>query len=112
MHFDELDIGSNNLGGRVPESMKFLTGSTVNLSENNFQGPLPLWSSNVIKLYLNDNFFSGTIPLEYGERMPKLTDLYLSRNAINGTIPLSFPLPSQTIICLDRRISRALEWFT
>ena len=41
-------------------------------------------SSNVIKLYLNDNFFSGTIPLEYGERMPKLTDLYLSRNAINN----------------------------
>ena len=87
LHFDELDIGSNNLGGRVPESMKFLTGSTVDLSENNFQGPLPLWSSNVIKPYLNDNFFSGTIPLEYGERMPKLTDLYLSRNAINGTIP-------------------------
>ncbi|RVW45255.1 putative leucine-rich repeat receptor-like protein kinase [Vitis vinifera] len=87
---DELDIGSNNLGGRVPNSMKFLPGSTVDLSENNFQGPLPLWSSNVMKLYLYDNFFSGPIPLEFGDRMPMLTDLDLSSNALNGTIPLSF----------------------
>ncbi|WKA04191.1 hypothetical protein VitviT2T_022248 [Vitis vinifera] len=90
LHLDELDIGSNNLGGRVPNSMKFLPDSTVDLSENNFQGPLPLWSSNVTKLYLNDNFFSGPIPLEYGERMSMLTDLDLSSNDLNGTIPLSF----------------------
>ncbi|XP_034706372.1 receptor-like protein EIX1 [Vitis riparia] len=90
LHLDELDIGSNNLGGRVPNSMKFLPESTVDLSENNFQGPLPLWSSNVMKLYLNDNFFSGPIPLEYGERMSMLTDLDLSSNDLNGTIPLSF----------------------
>ncbi|RVW80333.1 Leucine-rich repeat receptor protein kinase MSL1 [Vitis vinifera] len=90
LRLDELDIGSNNLGGRVPNSMKFLPGSTVDLSENNFQGPLPLWSSNVMKLYLYDNFFSGPIPLEFGERMPMLTDLDLSSNALNGTIPLSF----------------------
>ncbi|XP_059598719.1 receptor-like protein EIX1 [Vitis vinifera] len=90
LHLDELDIGSNNLGGRVPNSMKFLPESTVDLSENNFQGPLPLWSSNVTKLYLNDNFFSSHIPLEYGERMSMVTDLDLSNNDLNGTIPLSF----------------------
>ncbi|RVW24360.1 LRR receptor-like serine/threonine-protein kinase GSO2 [Vitis vinifera] len=90
LRLDELDIGSNNLGGRVPNSMKFLLGSTIDLSENNFQVPLPLWSSNVMQLYLYDNFFSGPIPLEFGERMPMLTDLDLYNNALNGTIPLSF----------------------
>ncbi|CBI40046.3 unnamed protein product, partial [Vitis vinifera] len=64
LHLDELDIGSNNLGGRVPNSMKFLPGATVDLEENNFQGPLPLWSSNVTRLNLYDNFFSGPIPQE------------------------------------------------
>ncbi|RVX06766.1 LRR receptor-like serine/threonine-protein kinase FLS2 [Vitis vinifera] len=67
LRLDELDIGSNNLGV-----------------------PLPLWSSNVMQLYLYDNFFSGPIPLEFGERMPMLTDLDLYNNALNGTIPLSF----------------------
>ncbi|KAL6325289.1 hypothetical protein AAG906_023134 [Vitis piasezkii] len=90
LHLDELDIGSNNLGGRVPNSMKFLPGATVDLEENNFQGPLPLWSSNVTRLNLYDNFFSGPIPQELGERMSMLTDLDLSWNALNGTIPLSF----------------------
>ncbi|WKA04221.1 hypothetical protein VitviT2T_022277 [Vitis vinifera] len=90
LHLDELDIGSNNLGGRVPNSMKFLPGATVDLEENNFQGPLPLWSSNVTRLNLYDNFFSGPIPQELGERMSMLTDLDLSWNALYGTIPLSF----------------------
>ncbi|RVX06846.1 putative inactive leucine-rich repeat receptor kinase XIAO [Vitis vinifera] len=42
------------------------------------------------EMYLYDNFFSGPIPLEFGDRMPMLTDLDLSSNALNGTIPLSF----------------------
>ena len=74
----------------MPNSMKFLPGATVDLEENNFQGPLPLWSSNVTRLNLYDNFFSGPIPQELGERMSMLTDLDLSWNALNGTIPLSF----------------------
>ncbi|XP_056176575.1 LRR receptor-like serine/threonine-protein kinase GSO2 [Syzygium oleosum] len=61
---------------------------SVDLSSNLYDGPLPMWSSNVTILYLNDNRFSGPIPPNIGELMPYLTDLDISRNDLNGTIPL------------------------
>ncbi|CBI24036.3 unnamed protein product, partial [Vitis vinifera] len=63
--------------------------ANVDLSSNLFDGPLPLWSSNVSTLYLRDNLFSGPIPPNIGEAMPILTDLDISWNSLNGSIPLS-----------------------
>ncbi|TXG54852.1 hypothetical protein EZV62_020108 [Acer yangbiense] len=89
LKLQELDVGYNQLSGKVPNSISFLYPSTVYLNFNYFEGRLPLWSSNVTKLYLKDNMFSGPIPTEFGEVMPFLMDLDISWNSLNGSIPMS-----------------------
>ncbi|XP_052195978.1 receptor-like protein EIX2, partial [Diospyros lotus] len=86
---DELDVAHNNLSGQVPNSLRFSYQSTVDLSSNRLEGPLPLWSSNVSALHLGGNLFSGPIPPDIGEAMSILIDLDISRNYLNGSIPLS-----------------------
>ncbi|KAL5860676.1 hypothetical protein ACOSQ4_001972 [Xanthoceras sorbifolium] len=89
LKLQELDVAYNQLSGKVPNSIGFLNPSTVDLSSNKFEGRLPLWSSNVTKLYLRDNLFSGPIPHDIGEVMPFLMDLDLSYSSLNGSIPMS-----------------------
>ncbi|XP_003633782.1 receptor-like protein EIX2 [Vitis vinifera] len=89
LQLSELDIAYNQLSGRVPNSLVFSYLANVDLSSNLFDGPLPLWSSNVSTLYLRGNLFSGPIPQNIGQVMPILTDLDISWNSLNGSIPLS-----------------------
>ncbi|KAI9177133.1 hypothetical protein LWI28_011471 [Acer negundo] len=97
LKLQELDVAYNNLSGKVPNSISFLNPSTVDLSSNCFEGRLPLWSSNVTKLYLRSNVFSGPIPGNFGVAMPFLMDLDISWNSLNdmsynnlsGSIPKS-----------------------
>ncbi|XP_048434605.1 receptor-like protein EIX2 [Pyrus x bretschneideri] len=92
---DKLDVSYNQLSGRVPNSLRFISPGTVDLSTNRFEGPLPLWSSNITMLYIRDNLFSGPIPRDISEVMPSLTDLDISQNSLNGSIPLSMGNLSQ-----------------
>ncbi|XP_048317804.2 receptor-like protein EIX2 [Ziziphus jujuba] len=89
LQLDKLDIAFNQLSGRVPNSFIFNKECTVKLTTNRFQGPLPLWSSNITELYLADNQFSGPIAPNIGEVMPLLSDLDVSYNSLSGNIPLS-----------------------
>ncbi|KAK4477318.1 hypothetical protein RD792_016535 [Penstemon davidsonii] len=89
LQLNELDLAYNQLSGKVPTSLKFSLGSNVDLSSNEFEGPLPLWSSNITTLYLRDNKFSGPIPENIGTSLPLLTDLDISINNLTGKIPLS-----------------------
>ncbi|KAH6835099.1 hypothetical protein C2S53_012614 [Perilla frutescens var. hirtella] len=89
LELNEFDVSNNQLSGEVPKMLRFSLDSNVDLSENNFEGPLPLWSSNVTTLYLRGNRFSGPIPQDIGTALPLLTDLDISRNSLNGTIPSS-----------------------
>ncbi|KAL2505356.1 disease resistance family protein/LRR family protein [Abeliophyllum distichum] len=91
LELEELDVAHNQLRGKVPNSLRFtaVPVSNVDLSSNWFEGPLPLWSSNLSTLYLADNMFSGPIPSNIGMALPSLTDIDLSRNNLVGTIPLS-----------------------
>ncbi|KAL2523203.1 disease resistance family protein/LRR family protein [Forsythia ovata] len=89
LELDELDLGYNQLRGRIPNFLKFSYMSTVYLNWNRFEGPLPPWSSNVSALYLSHNLFSGPIPQDIGDRLPLLTDIDLSQNSLNGSIPMS-----------------------
>ncbi|XP_042001431.1 receptor-like protein EIX2 isoform X1 [Salvia splendens] len=89
LQLQELDVANNQLHGQVPKKLRFNSESNIDLSENSFEGPLPLWSSNVTSLYLRNNRFSGAIPRDIGISLPSLTDLDISRNNLNGTIPSS-----------------------
>ncbi|ONH94922.1 hypothetical protein PRUPE_7G040200 [Prunus persica] len=89
LQLDILDVAYNQLSGRLPNSLRFSYSSTVDLTSNRFEGPLPLWSSNITWLYLRDNIFSGPIPHNIGQVMPNLTYLDISRNSLSGSIPLS-----------------------
>ncbi|KAL6272651.1 hypothetical protein ACE6H2_023343 [Prunus campanulata] len=95
LQLDILDVAYNQLSGRVPNSLRFSYSSTVDLTSNRFEGPLPLWSSNITWLYLRDNLFSGPIPHNIGQVMPNLTYLDISGNSLSGSIPLSFGNLSQ-----------------
>ncbi|XP_021800206.1 LRR receptor-like serine/threonine-protein kinase FLS2 [Prunus avium] len=95
LQLDELNFADNQLSGRVPNSLRFSYASTVDLTSNLFEGPLPLWSSNIGWLYLRDNLFSGPIPHNIGQVMTNLTYLDISMNSLSGSIPLSFGNLSQ-----------------
>ncbi|KAK9925498.1 hypothetical protein M0R45_033820 [Rubus argutus] len=69
---DQLDVAYNELSGRVPNSLRFIYPATVDLSSNLFEGPLPLWSSNVTSLDLRSNQFSGPIPDNFGHFLDKM----------------------------------------
>ncbi|KAH7515507.1 hypothetical protein FEM48_Zijuj10G0034000 [Ziziphus jujuba var. spinosa] len=84
----QLDISQNSLKGYL-SSLNF--GSSlwwVDLSFNQFQGPLKLWPY-VLSLYLRNNKLSGPMPSDIGHEMPGLQVLDLSGNFLEGSIPLS-----------------------
>lgn len=89
LQLDQLDLAYNQLTGRVPNTMKFSDKAVVDLSSNRFQGSFPGFSSNLSSLYLTSNLFSGPIPLDIGESMPRLMNFDVSWNFLNGTIPSS-----------------------
>ncbi|XP_060171516.1 receptor-like protein EIX2 [Lycium barbarum] len=102
LKLDNLDIANNNLSGKVPNKFQFNFIANVDISMNLFEGPLPLWSSNITTLYLRDNLFSGPIPLNICGALPNLTDLDISMNNLNGTIPLCIGDMNQlTTLALD-----------
>ncbi|KAL6198717.1 hypothetical protein ACLB2K_028506 [Fragaria x ananassa] len=77
-----LIISTNQIGGKLPLQMDFPNFEV-------FEGPLPLWSNNTYLLDLRSNLFSGPMPSNFGQLMPKLGQLYLSENNLNGSIPKS-----------------------
>ncbi|KAA8530110.1 hypothetical protein F0562_004819 [Nyssa sinensis] len=109
LQLNELDLGYNEISGRVPNSLKFRPQSTVYLNQNSFEGPLPLWTSNVSALFfstisflgqfirtlakdmltldLGDNRLSGNIPEWIGEMMPSVLILCLRSNLFEGKLP-------------------------
>nr|XP_023914473.1 receptor-like protein EIX2 [Quercus suber] len=75
--------------GKLPHQLILPNVNFIDLSYNCFKGPIPLWFTNVTELYLKSNSFSGTIPSNIDDLMPRLRCLDLSENNLNGTIPLS-----------------------
>ncbi|KAB2601753.1 LRR receptor-like serine/threonine-protein kinase [Pyrus ussuriensis x Pyrus communis] len=84
-----LDLSHNQIRAKLQSQLKFPNMYYMDLSHNQFEGPLPLLSSNATQLYLESNSFSGPIPSNFGQLMPKLSVLNLAENHLNGTIPSS-----------------------
>lgn len=87
-NIDDLDLAHNQIRGTLPRSLHFQYAANVYLISNQFKGPLPMWT-NLRRLYLWGNSFSGQIPENISEIMPKLRDLDLSENCLTGGIPPS-----------------------
>ncbi|CAL8150135.1 unnamed protein product [Prunus armeniaca] len=86
-----LDLSYNQFRGRLSSSilMRLLNLPGISLHHNQFEGPLPLCSTNATILNLESNLFSGPIPSNIDQVMPNLEELYISQNHLNGTIPPS-----------------------
>lgn len=84
-----LDLSQNQIMGKLLHQLVLPNVNFIDISYNCFTGPIPLWFTNVTELYLKSNSFSGSIPSNIDDLMPRLHYLDLSKNNLNGTIPLS-----------------------
>nr|GMC87820.1 receptor-like protein EIX2 [Ipomoea batatas] len=85
---EHMNLSWNQLSGQLPDLSRFSL-SVVDLSGNNFQGPVPHFSSMMKVFILRKNSFSGTVSpvcesLVYNN---SLSFLDLSSNNLSGPLP-------------------------
>ncbi|KAL3331996.1 hypothetical protein AABB24_032558 [Solanum stoloniferum] len=82
-----LNLSNNQISGRVSDLIENTYGySVIDLSSNNFSGPLPLVPTNVQIFYLHKNQFFGSISSICQSRTSP-TSLDLSHNQFSGELP-------------------------
>ena len=84
-----LRLWNNQLSGEIPASLSKLTNLTnLDISRNNFDGPIPDLSrlTSLEGLYLQENALSGPIPDLSSHT--SLTHLYLNKNQLSGEITI------------------------
>jgi Leucine-rich repeat (LRR) protein len=91
-------LSDNELRGQVPYFQFHPSADYFDLSSNKLDGPLPLFPGNLSAVNLNNNMFSGPIPKNIGELLPKLRRLELSSNSITGKIPHSIGMLKELIL--------------
>ncbi|XP_059439562.1 receptor-like protein EIX2 [Corylus avellana] len=98
-------LSGNKLRGQVPYFQFHPSAYLFDLSSNNLEGPLPLFPGNLRSIYLNNNMFSGLIPKNMVELLPKLSLLDLFSNSITGRIPHSLGMLQELRILILRNNS-------
>ncbi|PPR86339.1 hypothetical protein GOBAR_AA34351 [Gossypium barbadense] len=94
VHIIHLDLSSNNFSGPLPRfSLDFMEMGTINLSKNEFTGPVSpicnITGEGFLALFdLSNNLFSGVVPDCFGS-FPFLTALNLGDNSFSGSLPRS-----------------------
>nr|GLL23878.1 probably inactive leucine-rich repeat receptor-like protein kinase At3g28040 [Ipomoea trifida] len=85
---EHMNLSFNQLRGQVPDLSRFNL-SVVDLSGNNFQGPVPRFSSRMQFFILKMNSFSGTVSpvCESLVENNSLSFLDLSSNELSGPLP-------------------------
>ncbi|EEF45856.1 leucine-rich repeat receptor-like serine/threonine-protein kinase SKM1 [Ricinus communis] len=86
-----INLSSNQLSFQIPDAIFYSSSSILhlNLSNNNFTGPIPGGSISCLEtLDLSNNMLSGKIPLEIGS-FSSLKFLDLGGNVLMGKIPIS-----------------------
>ncbi|XP_071734431.1 receptor-like protein EIX2 [Rutidosis leptorrhynchoides] len=95
-YYPGLDLSNNRFEGRVPLLPSKL--ASLNLSGNKFQGNLSFLcriDGELTFIDLSNNSFSGSLSDDCWSQFQKLVILDLSNNNLSGKIPLSFRLLSQ-----------------
>ncbi|MBA0619308.1 hypothetical protein Godav_028504 [Gossypium davidsonii] len=85
-----LNLGNNNLTGKIPLTLGQTNPSTLNLRNNRMFGELPSTmqnSTNLIMLDLSENHFNGSVPAWIGDKLSNLVVLSLRSNNFDGHIP-------------------------
>ncbi|TYH46768.1 hypothetical protein ES332_D11G361600v1 [Gossypium tomentosum] len=85
-----LNLGSNNLTGKISPSLWHLNLRMLNLRNNTMFGELPSTlqnSPNLVMLDLSENHFSGSVPAWIGDKLSNLVILSLRSNNFDGHIP-------------------------
>ncbi|KAK0598152.1 hypothetical protein LWI29_032110 [Acer saccharum] len=96
-----LDLSYNHMKGMLPDlSLKFVRYPGIDLSSNDFVGPIPLVPSNVTSLNLSKNKFSGSISFLCSVRGETFKYLDLSDNLLAGELP-NCSLPFENLIVLN-----------
>ncbi|XP_062162232.1 receptor-like protein EIX2 [Alnus glutinosa] len=103
-------LSGNKLHGQVPYFQFHPLAYSFDLSSNNLEGPLPLFRSNLSEIFLQNNMFSGAIPKNISELLPKLSWLDLSSNSITGRIPHSIGMLKELtgLVLRNNSLSRKL----
>ncbi|CAN1816116.1 Receptor-like protein EIX2 [Linum perenne] len=83
-----LNYSMNQLRGRLPSQLNFSSFGEVDLSFNQFEGPIPMdFVNELFLLSLSNNRLSGTIPENIGDVFVGGIFLSLSANQLTGNIP-------------------------
>ncbi|PWZ37517.1 LRR receptor-like serine/threonine-protein kinase GSO2 [Zea mays] len=82
-----LDISHNQIHGRLPKNMEFMSLEWFYLSSNNLTGEIPLLPKNISMLDLSLNSLSGNLPTKFRTR--QLLSLDLFSNRLTGGLPES-----------------------
>ncbi|KAK6267558.1 hypothetical protein QUC31_011718 [Theobroma cacao] len=111
----ELYLDGNNFVGKIPDIDSLNVGfpyflSDIDISNNNLSGKLPrwIWNMSLISLALSNNHFEGSIPMELCNS-DELRFLDLSQNNLSGSIPSCFnPPPIEHVHLSGNRLSGPL----
>ncbi|TYI84981.1 hypothetical protein E1A91_D05G405800v1 [Gossypium mustelinum] len=93
IHIIHLDLSSNNFSGPLPRFSLDYNMGTINLSKNKFTGSVSPICNFTGAVYLtlfdlSNNLFSGVVPDCFGS-FPFLTALNLGDNSFSGSLPSS-----------------------
>ncbi|XP_065035191.1 receptor-like protein EIX1 [Musa acuminata AAA Group] len=80
-----LDLSNNQIGGKLPSSLKFTKLERLHLESNRFEGPLPIMLPSTLQtLYLSNNSFTGQLPI-----WPHVRFVSISDNMLDGGLSSS-----------------------